>query len=399
MSVTDRVVNDKTLIRIAIITSFIQFTNALEYMMFNPIFLFMAKDFGVSVSFAGYVTGIYTLAAVISGGVAFFYIDRFDKKFILLTNMAVLGGLTLLMTQINQFSLLLLLRFLSGLMGGTTMGVGISLLINATPTALRSKMLAIVISSFSIVSIVGMPGVLFLCEHYGWHTALWLIFMLCLLAVLCIKWGIPNDTLPVRSSKPCLPLNLDVLLFASGNALIQFSPMLIIPILVPVLTQQLQVSNEMLPWLFFIGGISGYLVTKITGALMSRYSATFIIAISTIVFVLSLFMPFIGNNHLSWLFISLFLGSSYSRLVASSALTIQFPADKHRAGYGSLQTALMYLMTTLAFFLSSILLPEDGVTGQSLRVLVIICAVSALASPFYSQLLQYKLNSRSNRIN
>ncbi|CFR16628.1 MFS transporter [Yersinia kristensenii] len=393
MSVVDQV-NDKNLIRIALITSFIQFTNALEYMMFNPIFIFMAKDFGVSVTFAGYVTGIYTLAAVISGGVAFFYIDRFNKKFILLINMAMLGVLTLLITQVNQFYLLLLLRFLAGLMGGTTMGVGISLLINATPTALRSKMLAIVIASFSIVSIVGMPGILFLCEHYGWHSALWLIFILCLLAVLSIKWGIPNDSRPARAGQPHLPLNRDVLLFASGNALIQFSPMLIIPILVPVLTQQLQVSNKMLPWLFFIGGISGYWVTKITGTLMSRYSATFIISISTLVFVLSLLIPLVGDNPLSWLFMILFLGSSYSRLVASSALTIQFPEDKHRAGYGSLQTALMYLTTTLAFFLSSILLPADGMTLQSLRRLLILCALSALVLPFYSRLLQHKLNFR-----
>ena len=50
--------NQKTLIRIAMVIAFVQFTNALEYMMFSPVFTFMAADFAVPVSFSGYVSGI-----------------------------------------------------------------------------------------------------------------------------------------------------------------------------------------------------------------------------------------------------------------------------------------------------------------------------------------------------
>ena len=34
--------NQKALIRIALVIAFVQFTNALEYMMFSPVFTFMA---------------------------------------------------------------------------------------------------------------------------------------------------------------------------------------------------------------------------------------------------------------------------------------------------------------------------------------------------------------------
>lgn len=64
----------RKLTAIALVIAFIQFTNALEYMVFNPIFLYMAADFSVPVSFAGYVSAAYTLAAVISGIGAFFWI-------------------------------------------------------------------------------------------------------------------------------------------------------------------------------------------------------------------------------------------------------------------------------------------------------------------------------------
>jgi len=162
--------------RIATVIAFVQFTNALEYMVFNPIFVFMATDFAVPVSFSGYVSGMYTLGAVLSGIIAFYWIDHFNKKRFLIINMALLGLLTFLTTCTSSFSFLLALRFCAGLVGGTTMGVGISILINNAPPNLRGNMLATVIASFSIVSIVGMPTILFLCTHYGWHVALWLLF-------------------------------------------------------------------------------------------------------------------------------------------------------------------------------------------------------------------------------
>ncbi|ANS42915.1 MFS transporter [Serratia inhibens] len=384
--------NHKALMRIAIVMAFIQFTNALEYMVFNPVFAFMAADFAVPVSFSGYVSGMYTSGAVLSGVIAFYWIGHFNKKRFLIANMALLGLLTLLTTFTSSFSLLLTLRFCAGLVGGTTMGVGISILINNAPTHLRGKMLATVIASFSMVSIVGMPTILFLCTNYGWHVALWLISTLCLLALPLIVSTIPQDLVSFDTLRT-QPLDVDTLLFASSNALVQFSPMLVIPILVPLMTQQLGASQDLLPWLFFGGGVTGYLSTKITGVLISRFSALILATASTIVFILSLLIPILGYQHAA-LFISLFLGASYSRLVSSSAVTIQFPDDRQRAGFSSLQTSIMYLITTVAFFLSAFLLPDHGMTPQNVNKLLAVCAISSSGFPIIVIILQKKLAKR-----
>ncbi|MDJ1655016.1 MFS transporter [Raoultella sp. Ech2A] len=387
--------NHKALMRIAAVMAFIQFANALEYMIFNPIFAFMAADFAVPVSFSGYVSGMYTAGAVLSGIIAFYRIGRFNKKRFLIANMALLGLLTFLTTFTASFSLLLTLRFCAGLVGGTTMGVGISILINNAPTHLRRKMLATVIASFSLVSIVGMPTILFLCAHYGWHIALWLISSLCLLALPLIVFIIPQD--PVSFDRlPAQPLDADTLLFASSNALVQFSPMLVIPVLVPLMTQRLGASQDLLPWLFFVGGMTGYLATKITGVLTSRFSALTLASGSTIVFILSLLIPILGYKHAA-LFMTLFLGASYSRLVSSSAVAIQFPDDGQRAGFSSLQTSIMYLITTGAFFLSALLLPEHGMAPQNMNKLLVIGAISSAGLPIIVIILQKKLAKRTLR--
>lgn len=378
--------------RIAIVIAFVQFTNALEYMVFNPVFVFMATDFAVPVSFSGYVSGMYTLGAVLSGVIAFYWIGHFNKKNFLIANMALLGLLTLLTTFTSSYSLLLALRFCEGLVGGTTMGVGISILINNAPPNLRGKMLATVIASFSIVSIVGMPTILFLCTHYGWHVALWLISALCVLALPLIVSIIPQDPVSL-DTPPKQPLDMDTLLFASSNALVQFSPMLVIPILAPLMIQQLGASQDLLPWLFFSGGVIGYLSTKITGALTSHFSALMLATGSTIVFILSLLIPILGYQYAT-LFITLFLGASYSRLVSSSVVSIQFPDDRQRAGFSSLQTSIMYLVTTIAFFLSAFLLPDHDMTPQNVNKLLMICAISAAGFPILVIILQKKLAKR-----
>lgn len=95
MPLVTQTFNHKALMRIAIVMAFIQFTNALEYMVFNPVFAFMAADFAVPVSFSGYVSGMYTSGAVLSGVIAFYWIGRFNKKHFLIANMALLGLLTL----------------------------------------------------------------------------------------------------------------------------------------------------------------------------------------------------------------------------------------------------------------------------------------------------------------
>ncbi len=118
----------------------------------------MAEGFSVPVSFSGYVSGMYTLGAVLSGIVAFIASICLIKQF-LFTNMVLLPDI--LSTLTTHFDILLALRFCAGAVGGTTMGVGMSILINYAPANLRGKCWQTVIASFSLVSIVGMPAILF----------------------------------------------------------------------------------------------------------------------------------------------------------------------------------------------------------------------------------------------
>jgi len=381
----------RKLTAIALVIAFIQFTNALEYMVFNPIFLYMAADFSVPVSYAGYVSAAYTLAAVISGIGAFSWIGGVEKRRFLLLNVALLGVTTLLIAATRQFYWLLALRLLAGLLGGTTMGVGIGLLLNAAPTALHGRMLATVIASFSLVSIVGMPGMLYLCEVANWRVALAAIGGLCLLAAVLVARFIPRDVPQPQTAAPAA-IDRRLLLFASAAGLTQFSPMLLIPVLAPLLTQRLQAANAHLPWLFLIGGVAGYLATVLAGRWLQRFGAVTLTVSATLLLLGSLWLAARGGDRAE-LFMVTFLAAAYARLVAISSLSMRWPDNRQRAAFGTLQTALIHLSATAAFLLSSALL-SDGLTPPSLQRLLWLCALSAVAVAPLSVWLQARLSQR-----
>lgn len=381
----------RKLTAIALVIAFIQFTNALEYMAFNPIFLYMAADFSVPVSFAGYVSAAYTLAAVISGIGAFFWIGGVEKQRFLMLNVTLLGVTTLLIATTQQFYWLLALRLLAGLLGGTTMGVGIGLLLNAAPAALHGRMLATVIASFSLVSIVGMPGMLYLCEVASWRVALAAIGGLCLLAAVLVALFVPRDAPQPQAAAP-VTLDRRLLLFAAAAGLTQFSPMLLIPVLAPLLTQRLQVVDAHLSWLFFIGGVAGYLATVLAGRWLQRFGAVTLTVGATLLLLGSLWLVARGGDR-GELFMVAFLAAAYARLVAISSLSMRWPDNRQRAAFGVLQTALIHLSATVAFLLSSTLL-SGGLTPLSLQRLLWLCTLSAVAVAPLSVWLQARLRQR-----
>ncbi|MGN6038720.1 MFS transporter [Serratia marcescens] len=382
----------RKLTAIALVIAFIQFTNALEYMVFNPIFLYMTADFSVPVSYAGYVSAAYTLAAVISGIGAFYWIGGVEKRRFLLLNVALLGVTTLLIAATRQFYWLLALRLLAGLLGGTTMGVGIGLLLNAAPAALHGRMLATVIASFSLVSIVGMPGMLYLCEVASWRVALVAIGGLCLLAAVLVALFVPRDAPQPQAAAP-VTLDRRLLLFASAAGLTQFSPMLLIPVLAPLLTQRLQVADAHLAWLFLIGGVAGYLATVLAGRWLQRFGAVTLTVSATLLLLGSLWLAACGGDR-GELFMIAFLAAAYARLVAISSLSMRWPDHRQRAAFGTLQTALIHLSATAAFLLSSALL-SGGLTPLGLQRLLWLCALSAVAVAPLSVWLQARLRQRA----
>lgn len=377
-------------LRTAFVIALIQFANALEYMMINPIFPYMANTLKLPVSHAGYVSGVYTLACVLSGLAAYKIVDRFPKKKLLTLNLLLLGLMTALTPYATSWSSLIAIRFGAGLCGGLTLGVGMALLLNQTPPALRGKAIATVLAAFSVVSIVGLPLALLVANHLGWQWSFWLVAGLCLLCVPLLHALVAAEA-PSSRPEPQQTLSLSPrLLWGVGaSALTNFSPFLLIPLLAPLFTDLLAQPLSQLPLLFLGGGLSALAATKLSGKACDRYSPLNVATAATVLFLLSLLLLALPlpTTFKAYGFMLLFMFGTYGRMVAATVLAAAIPTAAQRGGFSVLQTACNHLSASAAFGLPAWWLHNQAFSQSNLWPLVLLAGISALSLlPYLSKL-------------
>lgn len=379
----------------AAVIALLQFTHALEYMMVSPIFTFIADDLLLPVSFSGYVTGAYTASSVLSGVISFFFIDRLNQKRTLIINVALLGVITAITPFSYGLVSLLVMRVFAGLLGGVTLGVGLALLINRAPVELRGRVIAIVVSAFSAVSILGLPLSIYLATNISWHYSFWLIAAICIACTPLVYYLLPDEQSVVITNKS-LKMSPAVIVASLANAVSNFSPFVIIPLLAPMLISVAGIPTEQIPQAFFIGGIGAYAGTRLAGQLTDRWGSFHTGWSSSLLFCFTLLLLLLDMIN-GYLFIMLFMFSTYMRIVAASVLSSYFPDNQHRAGFNLLQTAFTNLSATVAFFISSYWVGYNQINTVSIAGVLILALISAAVLPAYFWLMARLLKQRNQR--
>ena len=85
-----------TAVKAVLLAASIQLVNALDFMMIMPLGPDLARDLAISPAWIGYLGGSYTLAAALSSLFTAKYIDRFDRKNVVLVALTGLSLSTLL---------------------------------------------------------------------------------------------------------------------------------------------------------------------------------------------------------------------------------------------------------------------------------------------------------------
>ena len=70
---------------VLVVLTAIQFTNILDFVIMMPLGPQLMRIFSISPQQFGFVVSAYTLSAGVSGFLAAFFLDRFDRKKALLT--------------------------------------------------------------------------------------------------------------------------------------------------------------------------------------------------------------------------------------------------------------------------------------------------------------------------
>ena len=240
----------------------INFTHILDFMIMMPLGNYLMPYFNISPGKFSILVGAYTLTAAVSGFVAAFFVDNYDRKKILIY--AFVGFLigTLACGLAPSYSLLVLARILAGLFGGLIGAQVLAIISDIFGYERRGMAMGAVMSSFAIASTLGVPFALYLANAISWHAPFILVGVLGIgLIPLLVKY-IPEMKEHVQdkgSSKLKIlrevihnPKQVWALIFSSSIMLGHF---LIIPFVNPFLEFNMGFAKSLTPIVLVFFGL------------------------------------------------------------------------------------------------------------------------------------------------
>ncbi len=169
----------------------IEFACGLDWMALNAIGGSLMRDLALSPASYALLVSAGSVTAGISGFLMAGFIDRFERR--LVTEIMV-GGLmlcALLTTQINQYWMLLVVRALAGMLGATAASQSYAMVADLFEPQRQPRAYAFVIGGYSACLGLGLPALVFVEAHLGWHSIYYLIALMLLVTLILIRWQIP----------------------------------------------------------------------------------------------------------------------------------------------------------------------------------------------------------------
>lgn len=375
------------------IVGFVQFINAIEFMIIAPAAPYLVAPFHLHLNQIGILTSAYTCSAIISGIIGFFYLDRFDHKKMLISTLMMLSIVNVLSIFCFDIYTIVGVRLVAGFFGGITLSLGMAILMSNTTEADRPKAYSIAMLAFPLVSIVGIPGGLWLSEYFGFKVLFISISGLIIFGVIIASLLIPSNKQTFNSTvHKRIKFSKHSILAMSLFGISQFPIYLLIPSLAIIMKYNMHVSSEHLPIIFMIGGIASLIATRLTGKLMAKVGAKALINTGTVIFILVLVFGLIMQLIPPIIFMALLMMSVYVRIIAIAVVVSKYPEPHQRAGFSALQSTMSNVFATLSGLISSwVLVVTPNMVLENTAYLAAISIAIALALPLaLNKYLQYQ---------
>src|SRR5580698_800459 len=331
--------------------AFLQFTVILDFLVLSPLGAVLLPQLHVATSQFGLLVSVYAFSAGFSGLLTAGFADKFDRKKLLLFFYAgfILG--TGLCGVANSYHFLLAARIITGLFGGVIGSIGMAIAADLFPLEQRGRVMGVVQTAFAASQVMGLPVGLYLSNKWNWHAPFLMIAGIGAAVGLVIIFGLkPIDAhLTMKHDRNAFqhllktvsrPMYLrgfaaTVLLATGGFMLMPFSSAFTV--------NNLGISLDHLPTIYFVTGISSIIVGPILGRLSDSVGKYPIFCFGTTLgMVMVTIYCHLGLTPLWGVIlvnVLLFVGIS-ARMVSASALISGVPDAPDRGAYMSVNSSV-----------------------------------------------------------
>jgi predicted MFS family arabinose efflux permease len=352
----------------------VQFTHVVDFMIILPLGPQFQRVLHIGPQAFGVLVSAYGFAASLSGLLAARFVDRFDRKRALLVLYTGFTAGTLLCAIGGDYWLLLVARTVTGGFGGVVAATVLAIVSDAFPASRRATAMGVVMSSWSVGMIFGVPLGLYLANAFGW----WMPFTVlgaCCLAMLVLAALVlpPLRGHLVQCGSEDAPTLLQVMLHP--NHLRAYGLMVTLVLggfmlgayLPSYMVANVGLAEGDLPYLYLTGGLTTLLTVTLFGRLSDRFGKLLIFRIMALVTV----VPTLVLANLPpvpvWVAIAVatvFMVTTSGRMVPAQAMIAASAAPRYRGSFLSVTASVQQMSSGLASVLAGLILGTPSGAGE-----------------------------------
>jgi predicted MFS family arabinose efflux permease len=354
----------------------IQFTHILDFMIMMPLGPDFIRELNINTHEFGLLLSSYTFAAAIAGVLATYFVDRFERRVLLLSLYCCFIIATLLCGLAPDYSSLFIARAFAGAFGGILGSLVQTIVADSIPFERRGKALGIVMSAFSVSTVAGVPLSLLLANNIpflGWRAPFIFIALISSLILYLAYRHIPKIVGHLGQAHEGSRLSqiwnvlvahqhLRVFIFM---ALVMMTGFSVIPYIALYLTSNVGVDNSYISLVYLFGGIATLMSSRLIGHMADRYGK---VKVFRILAIASLIPLLVTTNLIPvplWMVLinsTAFFILISGRMIPAMAIASQVVEAKIRGSFMSLVGSVQMLASGLASVIAGLVVTigSDG---------------------------------------
>ncbi len=353
----------------------INFIHIVDFMILMPLGPQLMRIFDISPREFGLLVSSYTFSAGISSFFGAFFLDRFDRKKILLWVYIGFSISTLGCALSPSYSVLLGARVLSGIFGGLTSALILAIIGDVIPDSRRGRAMGLVMAAFSGASVLGVPLGLFLASLSDWHTPFYILTVLSVLSLGMIVRFIPSITAhlvnDVIRPNPLLVIqrvtsNSNQMRAITLSVMMMFGQFMIIPFLSPYTVANVGFTELQLTYIYMAGGAFTIFTSPWVGKLSDKYGKLRVFTIFMFLNVIPIaIITNLGVTPIPFVLMvsTMFFVTSNGRFVPAAAIITGTARPENRGSFLSFNSAIQQIAIGFASLIAGLIIGESA-TGQ-----------------------------------
>jgi len=241
----------------------IQFAINLDFLIILPLGPQYMRVLHITPAQFNLIVAAYAIAAGVSGIAAGFLLDRFDRKTALLWLFLGFATGTLLCALAPTYHLLLAARALAGTFGGVTGALILAIVGDVIPEHRRGAATGLVMSAFSVASILGVPLGLVLASYFNWHVPFYVIAGISVPILMAVFRSVPALRSHLEHAGDQHPAARMLAVLMEPNHQMAFVFMMVLtcagftifPTLATFMVYNVGLTEKQLPFIYLTGGL------------------------------------------------------------------------------------------------------------------------------------------------